>query len=365
MKFKFIEILFLILVLIGTCCSKNLITEEFTNDAIGNYDAVWSEFDRNYGAFEAKKINWDSLYFVYRAQLNNNSSDQELYNAVTGLIANLNDGHVTLTASGFKLFISCKNNLRPHFPDSKEYESTADLQKFFNLITTKYLSSPSYGTYYISGFIKNSFTIKNIGYLYISTFVASLYPEKAIDDAMKKFENADAIILDLRFNGGGATETLLHLLEKFADKRRFFLQSKLRNGLGEKDFTKIYKHYFSPAVKAFTPKPVMLLVNKFTASSSEHVFLGMKTLPYITSLGDSTCGALSTVQDKLMPNGWQFRCCPQVLLDTTGKYLSDSKGRYPDGFGFAPDIRVINTLAEIISGYDGILKKAVDIINKK
>ena len=186
-----------------------------------------------------------------------------------------------------------------------------------------------------------------------------------MDQAIKSFEDKDAIILDLRFNGGGATETFLHLLSKFADKKRFYLQSKLRNGLKKTDFTEVYKHYFGPREKAFTPKPVIVMVNKFTASSSEHVFLAMKTLPYVTSVGDSTLGALSTVMDKLMPNGWQFRSCPQVLLDTLGNYLRDDKGRYPDGYGLAPNIMVINTLQELNANYDAILSKAIDVINKK
>lgn len=344
-------------------CSKELLVEEFPNTPTGNYDALWNEYKRNYGAFEAKHINWDSLYPIYRAGMDDNSSELELYNAVTGLIKHLNDGHITLMATGFKLFYSCQNNCRPHFVDSKNYESINDIAVFNEARWKNYLVLNTSSNQYVYSYIKSNLTSKKIGYLYISSFLNNIYPTKIIDEAMVKFESADAIILDLRFNGGGANEPIFHLLSKFADKKRVLAKSKLRNGPNENDFTEIYKHNFSPKGKIFVPKPVIVLVNKFSASSSEYVFLGLRTLPYVTSVGDSTCGAISSVQNKLMPNGWQFRICPQVVLDSTGNYLKNTDGHYPDGYGFAPDIRVINTLAELNSGYDAVLAKAIDIVN--
>jgi C-terminal processing protease CtpA/Prc len=118
-----------------------------------------------------------------------------------------------------------------------------------------------------------------------------------------------------------------------------------------------------PKYGVFTPKPIVLLVNRFSASSSEHFMLGMQTLPYVTVVGDTTYGALSTVLENVLPNGWQFRTCPQVLCDTFGNYLRDSKGRYPDGVGFCPDVYQPNYYSDILKGHDYMLERAMKIIS--
>ena len=211
-------------------------------------------------------------------------------------MSNLNDGHVQLIAPGYKRFFSTP--MHTLYPDSKSYENTTVLTTLFIVIRANYLfiSSDTNGFFY--GFINRKSYESNLGYIYINSFSRDIFPTEFIDKALKSFENTDGIIVDLRFNGGGATETFLSLLNRFADKKRLYLKSKLRNGARHNDFTEIFEHYTWPEKDLVKNKKVVVSVNRFSGSSSEHFMLGMKAFPFTTIIGDTTYGALSTVIQK-------------------------------------------------------------------
>ena len=359
MRIRSVAILFVLF--LSASCTDKLIHEEFGNTPLGNFDACWSEYDRNYGAFEAKNINWDSLRSIYRSKLNNESTDEELYTVLTGLMKHLNDGHVQLLAPGFKRFFS--SEIHTLYRDSKYYENGNVINALLSLIANNYLQTLKLRKSFFRGYIKNQISSKRIAYLYVSSFSLDLYPRSFIDSALTEFKSADAIILDLRFNGGGATGTFLNLLNHFADERRMYLKSKLRNGPNHIDFTELYSHYTWPEYGVFSSKPVIVLVNRFSGSSSEHFMLGMQKFPYVTTIGDTTYGALSTVMQKMLPNGWEFRICPQVIYDINGRYLSNADGRYPDGVGLCPQIWIPNYYKDIVNGRDLVLERAIKVIN--
>lgn len=355
-----IKYILLISSFIFLSCKDELLKEEFQNSPLGNYDALWSEYDRTYGAFEAKNIKWDSLYNVYRSTLNENSSDNELYIALTGLLRELNDGHIQLTASDYKRFFS--SGIRTLYPDSRYYNNRSIVDALFKVDEGNYLSTVKKDKSFFWSFVRKNKASKRIGYLRVPTFSYDQFKWNIVDQALDSFKTADAVIIDLRFNGGGATDTFLKLLNKLSDKKRRYLRSKLRSGPKHNDYTKTYDHFYEPKYGTFKEKPLIVLVNRFSGSSSEHFMLGIQTLPYGTVIGDTTYGALSTVLEKVLPNGWSFRTSPQVLCDSTGNFLRDSQGRYPDGVGLAPDVYVINYYADIQKGRDLVLEKAIEMI---
>ncbi|HOT13951.1 MAG TPA: S41 family peptidase [Bacteroidales bacterium] len=354
----------ILILFVFTSCNESLLNEDVENTPLGNFDALWDAYDKTYGAFEAKNINWDSLKIVYRSKLSQNSTNTELYNVLSGLIQCLNDGHVQLTASGYKRFYS--SGAYTIFLDVKYYENGNMISVFYKLDFSKYINTLLADDNFVYGYMMAKIKSKKVGYLLVPTFSYNKYRQDIVDKAFDEFKsNACAIIIDLRFNGGGATETFLKLLNMFADQKRLYLKSKLRNGPKHSDFTQLYDHYLEPKYGTFDPKPVIVLVNRFSASSSEHFMLGMQTLPYVTVVGDTTYGALSTVLENVLPNGWQFRTCPQVLCDTSGNYLRDSKGRYPDGVGLCPDVYQPNYYSDILNGHDYMLERAMQIISEQ
>jgi hypothetical protein len=80
--------------LILSSCEKTLLSPEYENNAVDNFECLWNNYDLYYGQFLVRNINWDSLYTVYRPRINEQSSTRELYDVFQGLIRNFNDDHV-------------------------------------------------------------------------------------------------------------------------------------------------------------------------------------------------------------------------------------------------------------------------------
>jgi len=103
-------------------------------------------------------------------------------------------------------------------------------------------------------------------------------------------------------------------------------------------------------------RPVGLLVHRHTASGPELFTLAMRVLPHVTVVGDLTEGAFSAQYPDRMPNGW--------TLWVAFKVISDHSGVCWDGVGVPPDLRMLNTPADIASGTDRVLEFALQLLEK-
>lgn len=344
-------------------CSEDWLQEPYPNSPLGVFDAVWDEYDKTYGAFEAKGINWDSCRTVYRSRLKPDASNDELYEVLCGLLGELNDGHVQLMANGYRRFYSVP--LPTLFADSKYYENASEIAMLFDLIKSRYLSEFKDSGSFFYGRIALRTVRQKIGYIYIPSFNPTDFTIGLIDEANAALADCAGLIIDLRFNGGGSSEVLTAIANRYADRKRIFLLSKIRNGPRHSDFTSLVTHTIRPEGINVGQLPLIVLVNRHTASSAEHFVLAMRSRPHTLIVGDTTAGALSVVVERMAPNGWEFRTCPQVLYDTTGHILRNSKGRYPDGIGLAPDRYAPNLLKEIYRGYDRTLGTALNFFENE
>lgn len=348
-------------------CEEQLITEEYTNTPKGNFDAFWNEFDRFYGAFEVKKINWDSLKEVYSENISDTSTSKQLFGAMCGLLNELNDGHADLFSAELGYYRSWNRRNKPFFSDSRtnDWKNVAYMQ---NTIKTTYLkgkyTSEDYsGSIFFWGTIP--YNGKSVGYICIPTFNLSDYPNQFIQTAIDSFNHLDAVIIDLRFNGGGKTEAFVSSLNSFASEKVLYLKSQFRDGARHTDFTKMDDHWVMPHTNCLKNKPIAILQNSYSASSSDHFILGMKSQPNVITVGDTTCGAFSAVLERVLPNGWKFRLGAQVVYSPTGTPLSDSNGNYLEGIGLAPDFFVADKWRSIQKGIDQPLNKALDVLRKQ
>jgi tetratricopeptide (TPR) repeat protein len=102
--------------------------------------------------------------------------------------------------------------------------------------------------------------------------------------------------------------------------------------------------------------PTVLLTDRISASAAEAFTMAMRVLPHVTVMGDTTEGALSSQFPEKMPNGW--------TLWVAFKEFRDHEGVCWDGVGIPPDLRVINTAAEIAAGRDKTLEFARKYLEK-
>ena len=84
-----------LLALLVSCHSQ----EEFDNNAVGNFDALWTAIDENYCFFDFKRIDWNEVGNRYRAKVTNEMTQQELFSLCSEMIKELKDGHTNLISS--------------------------------------------------------------------------------------------------------------------------------------------------------------------------------------------------------------------------------------------------------------------------
>jgi carboxyl-terminal processing protease len=359
MKTKFFLMILLSVLLVA--CEKALLKEEFGNTSPENFEAFWQEFDQAYGAMQAKNLNWDSLKVVYGNSLSESTNDEELFDALSGLLHEINDGHADLFAPGIGYYRSWNRRNKSYYQDF----NTQDLGKVGEhqaVIRREYLnnhfqSTTVDGWFFFYGSIEKKNKI--FGYLCVPTFNLSNFPDAFIQSAVDAFQDSDAVVIDLRFNGGGTTEAFVKTLNKFASEATLFLKSKYRNGPGYGDFSEMLEHYIRPQPNCLKNIPVAILMNSFTASSSEHFILGMKTQKDVITVGDTTCGAFSSVNERLLPNGWKFRLGGQILFTPEGNLLVDENGNYLEGIGLAPDYFITDQWNPLTFGLDMVIEKAM------
>lgn len=350
-----------LLILSVSSCEHQLLKENFDNTPLGNYEVFCSDFDHLYGAFEAKKLNWDSLKVAYRSGLDEPSSYAALYSSLTGLLHHLNDGHADLSAPGQGNFRSWNRRGKPYFI-GKEGTSLGDVGYLQNMIRNTYLKgnfrSGNYsGWLFFWGTIEHAG--RKTGYICIPTFSISNYPHAFIQEAIDSFNQLQSLVIDLRFNSGGTTEAFVGSLNSFASEKKTYMWSRFRNGKGRNDFTPLAPHRTSPHKDGLKKMPVAILQNSYSASSSDHFILGMRSQANVFTLGDTTCGAFSSVLERILPNGWKYRLGAQEVYDAEGRLLTDSKGRYLEGTGIAPDYFVPDRWTSVQNKKDDVLDKAL------
>lgn len=303
------------------------------------FDDVWKTFNEEYAPFDERNVDWSAEYSRFRTGLDENSTDEELYNALTGLLATLDDGHVTLTVPGKEIFNS-NSILREKIDD-----------ELFNteIIMNNYLEN-DYRTGEEGSYVFGKIRGEDIGYILLDYIGDNLFVMKEFLD---EFESARGLIIDLRHNQGGDFTFSFSEMGRLADTKYFIFRSKTKNGKGKNDYTPWKEWYFEPSGR-FIDKPVVVLTDRYTISAGERTVMALRELPQVTVVGDTTSGAHGTMIGRETANGWYYSLVPQKVE------LAD--GRSLEGIGLPPDIFVRNELPPILTGNDEVLETAIELI---
>src|SRR5678815_4577801 len=102
------KIFVFILALSLSSCEKVFFNFLPENTPTEVFNEMWKTFDEMYGPFEERNIDWDAIYSQYAPQVNDDLSDDQLFDVLGSMIALLNDGHVSMTAPNKKNLSSNK-----------------------------------------------------------------------------------------------------------------------------------------------------------------------------------------------------------------------------------------------------------------
>ena len=203
----------------------------------------------------------------------------------------------------------------------------------------------------------------NIGYVSLNTFGTN----RAAQDFEKNFDEinkTDALIIDIRRNGGGNSGVGWNILGMLTDKP--FKLSKWHT----REYRPAYrawgrqegKHGNSSAMRRphktkHYKKPVVLLTGPATFSAAEDFAVGFDTMDRGLIIGEATGGSTGQPLFFRLPGGGSAR--------VTTKRDSYSNGKEFVGVGIIPDKVVKPTIKDIREGVDTVLEMAKRVVRKE
>jgi len=171
-------------------------------------------------------------------------------------------------------------------------------------------------------------------------------PSLAIfENEVNQFWNAQGIIVDIRYNGGGNTDQqILDILE-----RRPY--EYWNNRWGSREAGR------RPREAIAGPK--VMLINHRSASDSEVTPLGFRDLGLGSIVGNPTMAAVIATGSYRLINGGSIRT-PGSLVVSYDPTKPHNYGINLENYGVAPDVWAENTPEDELNGFDRELKAAVD-----
>lgn len=337
MKNLFSYILFLF-VLSTISCERLFIDDDPKNSPLVIFDELWQTIDEKYSFFEYKEINWDSLYVVYSAQIDEDMTELQLFDVLANLLFELRDGHVNIVTN-FNL--SRNWNWYQNYP----------VNFYQDIIDNNYLGND----HVISGPLRSQI-IHNIGYIQYRSF-ASTISASNIDFLIEQMADVNGIIIDIRNNGGGSLANANMLISRFADERRLTGYRVYKSGPAHNEFTDPVPIYDEPAgPRQITGIPVVILTNRRAYSASNQFVMRMKEFPHVTIIGDRTGGGGGTPVNAELPNGWRYRFSSNMTLDASGNNVES---------GIDPDYQRDIRSQDYDQNRDTIIESAMRIIRRE
>lgn len=341
------RILYLAIILLAlNSCEEIILGADEINTPENNFKLLWTDLDRSYSNFEAKNINWDSLYTIYSSQITTETTAEALWAITSNLLEHLDDSHVALfTADESQSF---KSGYALNKQSEEEYSKALISEKYLeNRTEMPTEDNLSYGK------IKN----KDIGYIYLGVEDGS--NPAIIEEIIAILKTHKAIIFDIRQNTGGDDRYAARVAGAFADSEKVIYSVQTRNGVLHHNFDEKKFHATKKIGAEQFLKPVILLTDRKTISAGEIFCLHMKSFSHITQIGDTTAGDFATTGNRsFLPNGWNYKYPIQLFLTPNGEYLDGNGGN-------VPDIYLKNSALDILAEKDKVLEKAIQYLFEK
>ncbi|MFH1196467.1 MAG: S41 family peptidase [bacterium] len=332
---KKLPLMFLFFILIMISCKDLVVTEPESNLNVADFEASWKRIKDVYPYLEFKKINWDSIYTIYRPRAEQAKGD-DFYFVLRDLLAELKDGHVYYRTNG-------GGEVYPYYPQ----RHFKDRHAYSPFVVRKYFDKELRLTG--SKTVEYEILPGNIGYAFLSDFHED-YLIREFPGVLEYLKNTKGLILDIRQKRGGDYKNIEAVIT------RFLTQPLVRN-VAYTYGVKWNLPPFQPQGPFQYTNPVVVLINGSTFSAGEFTTEILKQLPNVTAVGDTTGGGSVGGGDEglfFLPSGKSF----EVGFIDIRRY----DGLPWEWLGVAPDIRVEQTEADILAGKDNQLEYAIEML---
>lgn len=281
-------------------------------------------------------LDWNEVYARYSRQIDDGMTSTQLFEVLGNMLGELRDGHVNMyTSFDQSRYWSWKEDYPANFSDS--------LQR-------RYLGTD----YKISSGIKYRKLDDNIGYIYCGSFSNAIGGGN-LNDILMDLATCNALIVDVRDNGGGMLTSAETLASRFTDEEILVGYMQHKTGPGHNDFSEPDEQKLKPSSGLRWHKPVAVLTNRAVFSAANEFVKYMKCCPGVTVIGDKTGGGAGMPFSSELPNGWsvRFSACPMYDRDMNCTE-----------FGIEPDHNVQLTDSDFAKGRDTIIEYARNILNQ-
>ncbi|MBL4639904.1 MAG: S41 family peptidase [Kordiimonadaceae bacterium] len=296
-----------------------------------NFEVFWHAYDDHFAFFELRGVDWEAAYKIHRPKVTAETTQKELFDIFSAMLAPLKDGHVNLYNSEQEFNAGELGTLshlvklpegNKHIPHVYTEDAISIIKDYIGDYYLKDSEKRAIG----KGMFTWGWAAKGVGYISIDE-MEGFVPETAtgierrdtVDEVMDRIltdlENADGIIVDVRWNGGGFDENGLTIAGHLTDQSLLAFVKKAKLGSG---YTSMQQAFIPTHARKKYTGPVVLLQARDTFSAAETFSLAMQTLPNVTSIGENTGGSLSDVLGSYLPNGWGITISNEVYLDING-----------------------------------------------
>lgn len=173
----------------------------------------------------------------------------------------------------------------------------------------------------------------HVGYIEVVGFPPSIVAKEPVDRAMSALKDARALIVDIRRNGGGAPDSVTHLVSYFVKgDAPVHVNTFINRNPGTETFRS--QEFWSDRVAfSFTDKPVYVLTSRFTFSGGEEFAYDMQVLGLAEIVGETTGGGAN-------PGGMMPLAAGLAMFVPGGRAENPITKTNWEGVGVKPDINV-------------------------
>lgn len=175
----------------------------------------------------------------------------------------------------------------------------------------------------------------NIGYLKLTDFADPKYAGDTVKSAMNFLSNADAVIIDVRNNGGGTPKMVQLLSSYFLESEPVHLNSFYKR---QENITKQFWSLPYVPGSRMPEVPLYIVTNRNTFSAAEEFCYDLKHLGRATIIGENTVGGAH-------PGGRINATEKYNVWTPTGRAINPKTNTNWEGVGVQPHIEVSGDVA--------------------
>ncbi len=305
-----------------------------------NFSVLWHAFRENYAFFDLRDVRWDDIYARFRPKVLTASTEEQLFDVLSQVLAALNDGHVGLRSDKREFSSGGHGEIFDLWSSANPIKSLEEAEGPYHSAIDSFVvdgvlkGNAKHGA---NGILTWGWAAPRVGYIN----VARMYMEpiengielpeqiELVDQAMQRalqdLAKARALIIDARFNPGGHDAIALSIVGHLTTEKRLAFTKKAVTSDGYTDTQEVH---ISPRGKRQYTGPVYYLQSGNTVSAAEIFSLAMMSLPNVTRVGTPTYGVLSDVLVKKLPNGWSLGLSNELYVARDGN-LYEGKGIPP------------------------------------